>query len=269
MSRLRVVVALVGAWVASAQVVQAGPVVVDPGGSVAGKTIGQWTADWWNHVVSVPGGQDIVSDPDGAVQSNGQTGPVYFAGGQSSSSTGSFTRSFSVPAGKHILLPLVNTIVSNGPDPNFSSTAEEADAFTTQAVKLNTLFATVDGVAVSNLASHREVSPVNFTLNAVDNNLLGLPGGTYTDANSDGHWLMLKPLSPGNHTIHFGGSTDAFEIAPDFSVPGFSIDVTDHITVGQAVPLPAAFVPGLGILIVLVGGHLVRARQVRLAARTV
>jgi hypothetical protein len=38
----------------------------------------------------------------------------------------------------------------------------------------------------------------------------------------DGYWLMLKPLSPGKHVIHFTASN---------ATTGFALDVTYNVTV--------------------------------------
>jgi hypothetical protein len=71
-------------------------------------------------------------------------------------------------------------------------------------------------------------SPVfSYTLPA-DNVYAALDGGipvparTVTPAVGDGVYVMLKPLSPGLHTIHFSG---------DFGPGNFGLDVTYHITV--------------------------------------
>ena len=37
---------------------------------------------------------------------------------------------------------------------------------------------------------------------------------------ADGYYLMLKPLSPGVHTLHFVGT-----------IPGFSLDITYHLRI--------------------------------------
>jgi hypothetical protein len=53
------------------------------------------------------------------------------------------------------------------------------------------------------------------------NNVLDLPSGSGIAA-SQGVWLMLRPLSTGQHTIHFTAS-----------IPGiFSLDITYNLTVG-------------------------------------
>jgi hypothetical protein len=91
---------------------------------------------------------------------------------------------------------------------------------------------------------------VNFTY-VVQPGAGGFPAGTYTDANSDGFWLMLEPLSAGEHTIHFGGTSNPFP-AENPLLPSFTVDVTDHVTAGAAaIPLPAGALAALPVMSVL------------------
>ena len=164
------------------------------------------------------------------------------------------SRTFNVPGDKYVLFPLLNFIVANGADPGFSSTRQEATGITTGTAKPQNLFARLDGVNVPNLGSHREPSPVNFAFTAVANNAFGAAPGTFHDANSDGYWLMLAPLGSGNHTLHFGGTAQAYT-APGgvVKVSPFTVNVTDHVNSGtsSAVPLPTAVWPALGMMTLL------------------
>ena len=59
-----------------------------------------------------------------------------------------------------------------------------------------------------------------FTIDFPEGNIFGVQAGPSMAA-SDGFWIMLKPLPPGEHTINFGGSFG----------PEFTIDITYHISV--------------------------------------
>jgi hypothetical protein len=61
--------------------------------------------------------------------------------------------------------------------------------------------ADVDGSMLQSLTSYRAVSPP-FGLIAATGNPFGIPPGP-THAVADGFWIILRPLSPGTHTIHF------------------------------------------------------------------
>jgi hypothetical protein len=83
---------------------------------------------------------------------------------------------------------------------------------------VTTLTATLDGKSLPNLTGQRVTSPVLlFTL--PDNNLVGVPAGTYDPNVADGYWLMLAPLKPGQHTLSFSaqitaGPFNGFSVGP-------------------------------------------------------
>jgi hypothetical protein len=226
---------------AIASSVLAGP-TVEPGGStVAGKTIGQWTADWWNWTGSVTG--NVFTDTTGALATQNQSGPVFFVAGTQGTSV---TRTFDVPGDKFLLFPLINFVVANGPDPGFADTQAEAKALIDVGVPASNVFASIDGADVPNLASHREASPVNFTYTALAGSGTFTPG-TFTDANSDGYWVMVDPLGSGTHTLRFGGTTNVIDGPdPSFHLDSFDVDVTDNVKAGSAsaIPLPNALASG-------------------------
>src|SRR5579862_2847275 len=126
------------------------------------------------------------------------SGPVFFLGGNTGTTV---NRSFNVPAGRPILVPLavaeLSTLEGAGSTPDQVRTAVEqlGDA-------VDSLHATIDGVAIptSVLFSHREVSPV-FSFASAPNNPIGDPVGNSGIAVADGYWLLLAPLPAGTHTI--------------------------------------------------------------------
>jgi hypothetical protein len=94
--------------------------------------------------------------------------------------------------------------------------------------------ADIDGVPVSNLGTYRAKAPMFSVTTPADNVLgfgWGFPGDwthgtgvadTYGPDGSDGYWLMLKPLAPGRHTVHFSSG-----VAPPW------LEVTYQFTVGK------------------------------------
>ena len=71
----------------------------------------------------------------------------------------------------------------------------------------NQLMAVLDGQSIADLSSFRFHSQLfSFTaaasLQAVDPCVTGSPQLAVVD----GYWLLLKPLSPGTHTLTFGGT---------------------------------------------------------------
>jgi hypothetical protein len=60
-----------------------------------------------------------------------------------------------------------------------------------------------------------------FSLTLPHDNIFGAPAGTYSPAAAGGIYLLLAPLSAGEHLIHFEGFLD----------DGTTINVTYHIVV--------------------------------------
>ncbi len=126
-----------------------------------------------------------------------------------------------MPHGKAILFPVVNVECSTvEPAPFFGGNEAElracAKAFQNTATGLS---ATIDGHDVPDIERYRVQSPV-FDFTAPDNNVLFIPGPVSGQSVSDGVWILLAPLSRGEHVIHFAAS-----------FPGFPLDVTYNITV--------------------------------------
>lgn len=124
-----------------------------------------------------------------------------------------------MPAGKPNFFPLINTSVLK---PYGSETILDLRAGAAATIDgVTSRFCYVDGVACD---SYRVRSP-SFTYKAPQRGLLppgwASVGGASDPVISDGYWTLLTPLSPGQHTIRFGGSTNT----------GFSTDTTYILTV--------------------------------------
>jgi hypothetical protein len=220
------------------------PGVLPPNSHPHGLTYGEWSAKWWQFVFSLPAPNNPLLFDDQCT--SGQTGPVWFltgklcvAGvpGETCSTTGhlSATRDCTIPPGKALFFPIANGEADNlGVDPPW--TLEQLR----QQVKGNqdsvtSMTCEIDGVPIQGLSSdpddpspYRVVSPV-FSYTIPDNNVyqfLGLDpivfgAQTVPVAVADGVFLMLAPLSVGQHVIRF---TASFNF-------GFGFDITYNITV--------------------------------------
>ena len=126
---------------------------------------------------------------------------VYFADEYEVRLAGAFgsepvRRTCTVPHGKYLFFPLVTYVVM--PEPG-SSECDQLRAEARAMVETpSTLFAQVDGRAIDGLESRRAASAKCFNVNALSH-------GPNLPSASDGYWLMLRPLAPGRHTLHFGG----------------------------------------------------------------
>jgi hypothetical protein len=187
-----------------------------------GETYGQWAADWWTWQLS-----DWDSNPDSyhvGGSGPGQSGNnVWLLNGTFSSAP--VTHNYTVPAGTALFVPIVNTVSVQFPTDNPQYTVDQLRDFNRQVMDTATdLSVTIDGVAVNNLAAQRTQSTVCQFPNDVpaEKDALGvaIPAGSI--GVDDGYYLMLHPLSVGQHTIHVSASVPS---------EGFTPDVTYQINV--------------------------------------
>jgi hypothetical protein len=223
---------------ASAQIV--------PGGSVVeGKTIGDWGYEWWQYWFGVTS-PDPISDTTGQFQNVGQTPPVFFTCAAAGPAAGvPVVRTFTVPADRHILVSLfsVGVYYEPGIDPPDVCT-NALPAFVEQTTSLSF---SLDGVPISSAnlrANHRETSALGQTAHIVPGNPY-FPAGDYPGSCGDGFFVMIEPLSPGQHVIECGFTHQN----------GGSLNHTNVITVlPSAASVPSMSPLGLALLVLVFGG---------------
>jgi hypothetical protein len=203
---------------------QGNPGIAPPQSSSHGMSYADWSAEWWKWAVSMPMDHHPLAET--ADVSEGQAGSVWFLGG--SFVTAEVVRNCTIPTGKALFFPVLNTECSTiEPEPFTGETEAELRACAKGWVDGAIGFCTIDGVPVQNLGQYRVQSPL-FTFGPLpeDNVLfIDVPPGTTGQSVSDGIWLMVAPLSVGQHTIDFGGT--------------FSSGFTFHITYNLTVAPPA------------------------------
>lgn len=182
-----------------------------------GGTYGEFSARWWQWLLSIPAAVNPNLDTTGEHCALGQYDDVWFLAGNFG---GSSVRTCTIPAGKPIFFPVINSLAFKpvGKD-TLNSLRSLAAGFPDS---VTTLTVTVDGNAVNN---YRVRSP-SFTIIAppkgiVTPGALQAPGNTDTLV-SDGYWVLLPPLAADTtHTIHINGTTSG----------GFELDVTYTLNV--------------------------------------
>lgn len=185
----------------------------------------QLTSRWWQWVLSIPPEDNPLLDTTGESCQEGDMGDVFFLVGTVG---GSVERECTISEGQEILIPIFNSIcfdLPGGFDPDLpgqfsrprgpDSCEEQVESFIDQASNLEL---TIDGVSIENLEDFR-VQSNPFPIKLPEDNIIGLPSGTYFGI-SDGYWVIVESLPEGEHTIEFGGQA-----------PGFTVDVTYHLTV--------------------------------------
>lgn len=191
-----------------------------------GQTYGQWVVGYWQWAMSFPTATSPwLSDPDGSLAGLGQSGPVWFLGGTAGDSV---TRTFTMPAGKAIFLPVHQwifgaTVFDCDPSvpgvPCDVATLKKAAADAAKAVTLMEVW--VDEQPVGDVKDYRVKSPSSFSVTVPADNVSGVPAGTYSPQVADGYYMLLAPLSVGPHSISLHV----------ISSLGFEYSITYNITV--------------------------------------
>lgn len=214
-----------------------------------GKTYRQWVTSFWQWVNTIDNGPFLPNPLLNCTRpiSAGQSGTVWYWATPSSyfhaldvpNTPLTCDQSANViPADTSILLATLDTFSSTLLPPGVytPTTAAGEQAIANRfADRIQDLFVTIDNVPVTDVTAYR-VATDQFTFTAALRWVFGIPEDIYgTDtAVADGYYLILKPLSAGSHTIHYGGR---FHYLPgDFGSaappPDYLVDVTLLITVG-------------------------------------
>lgn len=208
------------------------PAIFPPDSNPFGQSYKQWSAEWWQFVLSIPLSENPIFDETGEKCVVGQHGPVWFLAGTFS---GTATRECSIPEGKAIFFPVLNNTIFNTPNvcgqgPENESAAALRARIAPFSDNVTTLSLSVDGERVPGLRKDFRFQSKPFEVSLPEDNIanppcveagLGkVPAGIYSPAVSDGFYVMLKPLPVGEHTIHIRAESS-----------GFSLEVRYNLTI--------------------------------------
>ena len=208
---------------------------LDPAGSHYGRSYGEWGAAWWEWSYSFVGcGNDAVADRTGEICGYGQSGDVWFLAGTYIGED-PVERTCTIPAGRAIFFPIINTTADNGGvPPEEHLTAEEARETAARFYEITRpVEVVVDGCSIGGLERYRG-GPTEYTyvISSDPQNSYRCSGidfeGTVEHAQSAGYWMMLPPLSPGPHELRFRGTVGADTVETEDDQ---AVDATYHLMI--------------------------------------
>jgi hypothetical protein len=212
--------------------------VLPPDAQVLGLSMAQWSTKWWQWALSIPGMEHPLIDGSDADCSVGNSGNVWFLGAALGGIDDVIidTRDCTVPQGTFLFMPVINVECSKieGVGTNLEELRECAN---TDQDAVTILEAEIDGVPVANLDDYRvETDPLLFSFWLPEDNIFDtiwgepdVPAGFYEDeAVGEGFYIMIRPLSPGEHTIHIRGVIPS---EPGLPFGGFENEITYNLTV--------------------------------------
>ena len=210
-------------------------------GTVASGTTEKLAAAWTQWTYSKPEAESpLIGSYEGGPRCDGTPvsptpGNTWFLAGTVGTTgppVGETVRTCTMPVGNRLFFPVYNaTFFITEPDEN-EQIAREFVTGRVDAVEEDpdlTIEVTVDGKEINSNRIVRAQTPF-FDLTFEAGNIFGLDPGAYTTI-SDGLWVTLPPLPPGEHEIHF-----------EFSAPnafgGRSQNNTYILTVVNRKPAP-------------------------------
>ena len=189
------------------------PIGLTPGG----QTYGRWAAEWWQWALGTPATTNPLVDTTGENCGVRQVDDVWFLAG---SIVGPVERACTVPAGKSLFFPLLNTaffaLLDDPPEERTEEFLRDAVACAVPAeISLE-----IDGFEVKedltkfNTSESGSQSPL-FNVQLPPDNLFGVdesivPELVFSPAAEQGYYAFIRPLSVGEHTIRFH-ATGCFE----------------------------------------------------------
>lgn len=168
------------------------------------------SAQWWEWALSIPTSHNPMLDATGGDCVVGQRGSVWFLAGTFFPAPANATRKCSLPEGKTVFFPVVNSVDINAPNvcgqgPDNLSVKELRAAAAAYIDGITSVSVQLDGEAI---AAERIKSAV-FAAPLPKHNIFvkpcngDSPAGIYSPGVDDGYYVALDPLVSGSHALHF------------------------------------------------------------------
>jgi hypothetical protein len=206
--------------------------VSPPDAVVAGKTYGEWSAEWYKWVQAIPKSTSPLLD--GACDQQQPNGVFFLAGNKG----GTYVRSCTIPSGTPIFFPVLNVLRKSCPETDCAKDTayvmNVTDLFDSDG--LTTIYVEIDGTSLGELTKYRAATGVfddnqgadpneqifpTCAAGPIQANTCGIAEGSPRPDAGDGYWIMMLPPTAGAHTVHFGGELST----------GFMLDVTYNLTI--------------------------------------
>ncbi len=183
------------------------PKTIPPNAKPHGKSYSDWSIGFWQWLWAAPTPENPGLDDSGEFVANNQQDHVWYL---AASYWGDYERTATIPPGTMLFINVMSWFGS----PAIGDPEDEEELRAVLAWYMensSNVILEVDGVAVENIWDYRIITDELFGFwvpeQNVPNDVFGveLPEGYYYPAAGDGIFVMLAPLSAGEHTIHIHG----------------------------------------------------------------
>ena len=191
-------------------------------------TYGDHAKNYWKWALSVPASENPVNDQTGEKCANGQTNSNSSVFYLTYNNGGVSERTCTVPAGKGLLIPVMQVEWSDKESPGAS-----VEDLTTAAKKdqdsVNSLYLKVGDKEYNyqDLLKYRIHPTEPFQVVFPDNGIAGVTKGGSSTSVADGYYILTEPLTKGTYPIHYKSSLLCLD--PGCAEPNFAQDIKYNI----------------------------------------
>jgi hypothetical protein len=183
-----------------------------------GYTYEEWSAKWWQWLLSIPKSKNPALDSTGANAHINQNYPnVFFLCQTYQEGVPPIpNRTVTVPAGRSIFMPIINWISIMHND---GETEQESIQIANKRMDVvANLQISINELTVKNGLEKYRAQSAFFEIALPEDNILALPSGLIR-AISDGYWLFFKPLEGDTKITSFGScSSGATRIGVSYNL---------------------------------------------------
>ena len=201
--------------------------IYPPGSSPYNLTYADHIKNFWKWELAIPASENPVNDPTGekcAVGQSNTNSSVFYL---SFNNGGKSERTCTVPAGKALLIPVMQVAITDKDIPGAS--VQELDTATKKDQdSVNSLYLKIDDKEYdyNDLLKYRTHTDA-FDVVWADKAIFGIVDGGPAKAVADGFYILTEPLKNGTYPIHFKSSLICPD--PDCADPNFVQDITYNI----------------------------------------
>ena len=181
-----------------------------------GLTYGEWTAVWWQTALTPSTEAERQAWFNGGVLGE-KNRTLFMAPPVLPEGSPTVTIPVTIPPGTSLFFPIITVECSEAEAFPFHGDGEtELRACANGLLDLvSDPYAEIDGRPVKDPSTYRVDSPLFRYGPLPEDSFLGLPPGTQSDSVGAGYFLLLRPLSVGEHRISVRTNVPAFGIAVD------------------------------------------------------
>ena len=173
-----------------------------------GLTYGEWTVRWWKWFFSTSKAANPGIDNTGEyAHINQPSKDLWFLAGKVGTEDRIIPRRFcNIPASRSILFPVINCEVNPLECPELKTMKELIAYVRTDenTIVLKECIVNGQNIPVVRVKSEPEI----FKAEIHQGNPFGAGRGGLVDVAADGHWVFLRPLPTGQHSLSFKGSCE-------------------------------------------------------------